>query len=102
MKKDLDMSLGVEIESMNCILVVNEGQMMRYCSKTFVLQKTYEIPLLESTTREINEVIAIQVSGDETCVAIISGKNLLASEQFANQLFIYQLEEGENDALDFV
>lgn len=78
LKKDLDMSQGVEIKSMNSLLVSKGDTVFRYCSKTFKLLQTYVVPLLESTSREINEIIAIKVSSDETTVAIISGKNLLA------------------------
>jgi hypothetical protein len=46
--------------------------------------------LLKTETREINEVIGLQKSKCENLLAVVSGKNLIMTEQKQNQLFIYK------------
>ena len=48
------------------------------------------IDLLPSKTREASEIIAIRTNKEESLLAVISGKNLCMSEQFANQLFLFR------------
>ena len=47
------------------------------------------IKLFPTETREPNEIISIQKCQNEEYLAVISGKNLIAGEQKANQLFIF-------------
>ena len=56
--------------------------------------------MLPTETREPNEVIAIQKCQNEEYIAIISGKNLILSEQKPNQLFIYKRERKGNGQRD--
>lgn len=49
-----------------------------------------KIPLLKSEEREPNQIISMQASQNEDYIAVISGKNLIMNQQFANQLFIFK------------
>ena len=57
-------SRGLPLESMNTFLVSQENKIMFYDLDKFEEKKEYriEIPLLKSTTREINEIISMQIS----------------------------------------
>ena len=48
------------------------------------------IPLLDSETREPNQIIGLQKSEDENYIAVVSGKNLVMDVQKQNQLFIFK------------
>jgi len=47
---------------------------------TFQVCGEIPIKLLDSTTRERNEILGLQKSKDENWLAIISGKNLVMGE----------------------
>lgn len=49
-----------------------------------------DIPLLETESREPNEIIGICLSKCEYYVAVVTGKNLVMKEQKQNQLFIFK------------
>ena len=48
------------------------------------------IPLMETQTRERNEIVGIQKSQDENYLAVITGKNLILDEQKQNELFVFR------------
>jgi hypothetical protein len=66
---------------MNTFLVTRINQVLMFDS--FTMKQCGEIPiqLLDSDTREPNEVIGLQVSKCENWLAIVSGKNLIRMEQ---------------------
>lgn len=64
---DLDGSRGLAIETMNAFLV-SQGNLIRFFDQdTFkeVTDSLITIPLFKSETREPNEIISMQMSGDE-------------------------------------
>lgn len=80
------------MESMNAFLVSKHNLIKFYDFETFVEMKTslINIPLLESQTREPNEIISMQKDVAENFLAVISGKNLIKDQQKPNQLFIFK------------
>ena len=71
------------MESMNAFLVSNINEVLFYDVDSFeeIVDCRLGIPLLESTEREPNEIISMEISNDEEFLAIISGKNLVMNEQ---------------------
>ena len=59
-------------------------------SETFNQCSEIPVKLLDSETREPNQVIGLQKSKCETFIAVVSGKNLVMNEQKQNQLFIFE------------
>ena len=90
------------MESMNAFLVSNINEVLFYDVDSFeeIVDCRLGIPLLESTEREPNEIISMEISNDEEFLAIISGKNLVMNEQFTNQLFIYRKTKNQYDGND--
>lgn len=64
---DLDGSKGLPVESMNAFLISKKNVIKFYDVDTFreIKESQINIPLLESTTREANEIISMQISPDE-------------------------------------
>jgi hypothetical protein len=56
---------------------------------------------MTSTTREPNEIIAMNKCQNEEYLAIISGKNLIAAEQKINQLFVFKRKEEDDGSVTF-
>ena len=61
-------------------MVTARDKVKIYDASTFKLAKQIQIPLLPTETREINEIIGIQISKNDDVIAIISGKNLVMNE----------------------
>ena len=80
------------MESMDAFIIGKGREIRFFSTEEFKEMKGCKITinLLPSTTREPSEVISIRTNKDENMLAVISGKNLCMSEQFANQLFIYR------------
>ena len=62
-----------------------------YDSKDLKYKCQVQLELLPSETREPNEIIGFRISKNERYLAVITGKNLIRSEQKANQIFIYNI-----------
>lgn len=45
---------------------------------------------MKSVSREPNEIISMMLSHNEDHLAVISGKNLIMTETYPNQLFIFK------------
>ena len=97
-KSNLDGSRGLPIESMNAFLVSKIDVIHFYDVDSYkeIKECLLQIPLLQSETRERNEIISMQLSEDENYIAVISGKNLIMNEQKPNQLFIFQRIRNQN------
>jgi hypothetical protein len=95
-KKNLDGSIGLPVETMDAFLVGRGNEVRFYNVDTYQEEEEalITIPLIKSQTREAAEIIGMQKSKDEQVLAVISGKNLVMAEQFANQLFIYKRMKG--------
>jgi hypothetical protein len=52
-----------------------------YSNKNFRKLHKIPIPLLETETREPNEIIGMEKSPDEKFIAIVTGKNLIMNQQ---------------------
>lgn len=89
---NLDGSIGLPMESMNAFLVSKIDVIIFYDVDTYdeLINARIQIPLLKSETREKNQIIGMQKDPEENFLAIISGKNLILSEQKPNQLFIFK------------
>lgn len=87
---DFSGSKGIELTTMNTFLVTKINQVLMFDSTTFKQCGEIPIQLLDSDTREPNEVIGLQKTQCENWLAIISGKNLIRNEQKQNQLFIFK------------
>ena len=74
---DFSGSKGIELRTMNTFLVTKVDQVLMFDSFTFKQCGEIPIKLLDSDTREANEVIGIQKSKCENWIAIVSGKNLI-------------------------
>lgn len=90
MSENLEGSKGLELESMNAFLVSKVDKIIMYSTSKFEELDRVPIKLLESVSREPNEVICMQKSDDEMYLAVISGKNLIMNQQKHNQLFIFK------------
>jgi hypothetical protein len=78
---DFSGSKGIELRTMNTFLVTRINQVLMFDSHTMKQCGEIPIQLLDSDTREPNEVIGLQKSKCENWLAIISGKNLIRNEQ---------------------
>ena len=66
---------------------------MIYNSKTYKQSDVVPITLLESVTREPNEIINIVSSSDDKYLAVLTGKKLAEKMQLIiNQLYIFKVE----------
>jgi len=66
---------------MNAFLVSKKATVTFYDMSTYKeMNRKIIVPLFESTSREANEIISMQVSQKENFLAIISGKNLNMNE----------------------
>ena len=83
-QEDYDKSQGLELASMSCFIITKLDEIIVYDSYTFQVITENKVPLLESTSREPNEIISIQACENESYLAVISGKNLIKDEQFPN------------------
>lgn len=72
---------AVELSRSNFFLVSNISEVLIIDSSNYEVIGKLPINLLETSTREANEIIGINKSADEEMVAVISGKNLIMSEQ---------------------
>ena len=101
-KKNLDGAIGLPIETMDAFLVGRGNEVKFYNVDTYqeIEEALITIPLIPSKTREAAEIIGMQKSKNEEVLAIISGKNLVMAEQFANQLFIYRRVKGGSGEVD--
>jgi len=76
---NFDGQVGLPIDSMGAFLVSKIDVVQFYDVNTFkeTKESTIKIPLFPSTSREPNQIISMQVSGDEQYLAVLSGKNLV-------------------------
>ena len=83
---DLDGSKGLPVESMNAFLITQQNVIKFYDVDTFkeITESQIDIPLLESTTREPNEIISMQIDPTENILALITGKKLIMDENKPN------------------
>lgn len=88
----MDGCKGLPFESMNAFLVSQINLIKFYDIDSFMEMKSsmITIPLLESQTREPNEIIGMAKDVSENFLAVISGKNLIMDQQKPNQLFIFK------------
>ena len=72
-------SIGLNLKSINAMLVSNIDEIQMYDGKTFqeVKNRKITINLLKSETRERNEVIAMNLCPYEKYLGVITGKNLI-------------------------
>lgn len=93
---------------MNAFVVTEIKTLRFYHVDTFkeIEEARIDIPLLESVTREPNQIISVRISKNEDYLAVISGKNLIMNEQFPNQLFIFRknknINVGESETFSLV
>lgn len=81
---DLEGAKGLSLPSMNIFLVAKVDQIFIYNSDTFWELDKIPIKLLESVSREPNEVIGMSKSKCDQWLAVISGKNLVMDYQAQN------------------
>jgi hypothetical protein len=93
---NFDGAKAVEIVSSGLFLISKIDEIIMYDNETYIDCGRIPITLLESVTRESNQVIGIQKSQCEQFLAIISGKNLVMDEQKQNQLFIMKKEKADS------
>ena len=86
----LEGSMGLDLPTMKAFLITNIDKIYMYDSETYQRIGEMPITLLQTETREPNQIIALRKSNDETYVACISGKNLIMKQQKPNQLFIFK------------
>lgn len=81
-KDNLDGCRGLPMESMNAFLVSKQNIIKFYDFESFNEMKSslITIPLLESQTREPNEIISMQKDAEENYLAVISGKYLIKDQ----------------------
>jgi hypothetical protein len=79
-EENLEGSIGLEFSSINVFLVSKIDKIVVYDSKKFSEIDTVPITLLESVTREPNEIICMQKSDNQEFLGCISGKNLIKNE----------------------
>ena len=79
---NFDGSIGLQIESMNAFLVSKINKISFYDVDSFeeIEHCHIEIPLLAQESREINEIISMQISQNDEFLAILSGNNLVMNE----------------------
>lgn len=90
----------LEIASMNVFLLTKMDRVLMFNVDTYKQCGEITIKLLESQTREPNEVIGLALSRCEKYLAIITGKNLVAYRQKQNQLFVFKREKQEDYEYD--
>lgn len=71
--------MGLSVKTMNRILVTKIDEIMVLDGTTYQVCKdeTIRVTLLQSTTREINTILAIQICENERSLAVITGKHLI-------------------------
>jgi hypothetical protein len=83
-KHNLEGSKALEIASSNLIFVSNKDELLIFSNLSLTPGGEIKIPLLASESREPNEIIGMQKSRDEKFFAVVTGKNLVMSEQKQN------------------
>jgi hypothetical protein len=73
-------SKALELPNSNTILVTNIDKVLIFEMESFKNIGNLPITLLQSETREPNQIIGMQKSPDESHIAVISGKNLIMDE----------------------
>lgn len=96
--QNCDGAIGISVESMNAFIVTETKTLKFYNVDTFkeILESRIDIPLLDSVTREPNQIISVRINKKEDYLAVMSGKNLIMNEQFPNQLFIFRKNKSTN------
>ena len=69
---------------MNIFLCSRVDSVFIYDSYTYKQLGKLNITLLKSTEREPNQVLAMQKSQNEMQICVVTGKNLVASQQKVN------------------
>ena len=69
---------------MNVLLVTNLNKINLYDCNNYSFKGKLPIKLLDSDSREPNEIVSMQKCQNEEFVAIISGKNLLNTNKVLN------------------
>ena len=72
------------------IVITNKDHLLVYDNKNFKHVKTIPIPLLQTVSREPNEIIGMEKSHCEDFLAVITGKKLIMKDKKLNQLFIFK------------
>ena len=76
MQKNLEGAQGIEIKAFKIVLVTNIKEIDIYDISNYSYKGSIPIKLLDSDTREPNEIVSMQKCQNEEYVSIISGKNL--------------------------
>lgn len=79
--ENLEGAIAIELTKHKVFLVSKIDKVMMFDSENFKQIGSIPITLLITETREPNQVIGITSSQDQKMLAIISGKNLVMSEQ---------------------
>jgi hypothetical protein len=79
-EKNFEGSKAVEMPLANFLLVSMVSEVLIIDNINYGVVGKLPINLLETSTREANEIIGMEKSEDEEMVAVISGKNLIMSE----------------------
>lgn len=77
-------SMGLELPSVNMLLITQFDRVMVMNSETYKMQDKFPINLMTSIEREPNQIISMAASQNEEWVAVISGKILVNDTQKAN------------------
>ena len=100
-QENLEGSQGLEIKSLNIILVTNIKEIIIYDLNDYTVKGSIPIKLLDSTTREPNEIVSIQKCQNEEYFAVISGKKLANTTTVLNQLFVYKRDRIGDKVFEF-
>lgn len=76
----LEGSMGLDLATMNTILVTKVDRIYMYNSHDFKCFGEIPIKLLPTETREPNQIISMVKSNCEQYIAVISGKNLIMKQ----------------------
>lgn len=82
---------GFELSRYNVVVFYMVNKIRIYDSKTLELMSILDVNLLETQTREKNEIIGMSHSPNQDLLAIITGRNLIRQEQDTNQIIIYRI-----------
>ena len=82
--QDYSGSKGIEIISSNLTLVSKVNELILLDSRSYNVVGKIPIPLLDTESREPNEIIGMCVSSCEQYLAVVTGKNLVMKEQKQN------------------
>jgi|APSaa5957512535_1039671.scaffolds.fasta_scaffold53588_2 hypothetical protein len=78
--QNLEGSLGIELQHHNAFVVTQIDKIYIFDAETFKELSQIPVNLLQTETREPNQVISMQKSNCENFLAVISGKNLIMKE----------------------